>query len=96
MIESFPKFRLDFIPNIVFIGAYIQPENSLYFNVNMFSELSELLIDIKERNLTPILGGDLNCRYGNLNQMFGNGSILYNENIDKMDVLLVQIYAKLD
>ena len=83
MRESFTKFRLDFIPNIVFIGAYIQPENSLYFNVNMFSELSELLIDIKERNLTPILGGDLNCRYGNLNQMFGNGSILYNENIDK-------------
>ena len=51
MRESFTKFRLDFIPNIVFIGAYIQPENSLYFNVNMFSELSELLIDIEERNL---------------------------------------------
>ena len=64
------SFRLDFAPTFIFIGVYIQPENSRYFSTEMFGVLSSLLISANEKNLTPIMGGDMNCRLGNLNEAF--------------------------
>ena len=80
--ECFISFRLDFVPHFMFVGAYIQPENSLYFQPNMFCALGDLLIDLNERSLIPILGGDINCRYGDLNSIFRNHVVHYAANVD--------------
>lgn len=48
----------------------------------MFSELGGFLITLREQKLTPILGGDMNCRFGNLNQFMADNRLLYEENID--------------
>ena len=89
----FISFRLDYIPNFIFIGVYIQPENSSYFTPAMFSDLSDLLISSLEKNLIPILGGDMNCRYGNLNNAFDNRGLLYDENVDTRDNLHGRTYG---
>ena len=80
--ESYVSFRLNFIPTFVFIGCYIQPENSKYFDPDMFGELGALLMTLQERKLNPIMGGDLNCRFGNLNQLREETGLLYGENSD--------------
>ena len=80
--ESYVSFRLNFIPTFVFIGCYIQPENSKYFDPDMFGELGALLMTLQERKLNPIMGGDLNCRFGNLNQLREERGLLYGENSD--------------
>ena len=67
--EIYVSFRLNFIPTLVFIGCYIQPESSKYFNPDMFGELGAFLVSLQEKKLTPIMGGDLNCRFGNFNQL---------------------------
>ena len=79
----FISFRLDYAPSFIFIGTYIQPESSPYFNEGMFCDLNELLLSACEKNLIPIMGGDMNCRYGNLNVTFSSMNILYSENIDE-------------
>ena len=38
--ECYISLRLDFVPNILFVGTYIQPENSQYFSYSMFNDLS--------------------------------------------------------
>ena len=76
---------MDFAPSYAFVGAYIQPESSRYYSTDLFSSLSNLLLDSNERNLTPILGGDLNCRFGDLNQAFQEKKLLYNKNVDTTD-----------
>ena len=80
--ESYVSFRLNFIPTLVFIGCYIQPENSKYFDPDMFGELGAFLLSLQERKLTPIMGGDLNCRFGNLNQLREDTGLLYGNNSD--------------
>ena len=75
-------FRLDFVPHFIFIGVYIQPINSPYFDSNMYGILSELILSYRERNLIPIIGGDINCRFGDLNHAFREQRHLYNENAD--------------
>ena len=77
----FIGFRLDFCPAYMFIGTYIQPEGSRYFSPLMFADLTDLMLKCQENNLIPILGGDLNCRPGNLNDIPANMN--YSENIDK-------------
>ena len=79
------SFRLDFAPSFIFVGAYIQPESSKYFSTELFGALSRLLISSNERNLTPVLGGDLNCRFGDLNKAFYGNKVLYDANIDAAD-----------
>ena len=79
--KCFISCRFDFSPKLLFIGTYIQPESSPYFNASMFSDLSNLLLDTSSRNLIPIIGGDINCRFGQLNDNFQNGFI-YTDNID--------------
>ena len=76
------SFRLDFIPSIIFIGSYIQLESSRYFDDSMFGDLCDLLMSSLEKNLTPILGGDLNCRYGDLNTLLENGFYYYSQYVD--------------
>ena len=80
----FVSFRLDFAPSFIFIGMYIQPESSRYFSTDLFGLLSDLLISVNERNLIPIMGGDMNCRFGNLSDAF-HGKGLYEQNVDIID-----------
>ena len=35
-----------------------------------------------ERQLTPILGGDLNCRFGDMNVAFRGQGLVYTMNVD--------------
>ena len=49
----------------------------------MFGELGAFLVSLQEKKLTPIMGGDLNCRFGNLNQLSEDAGLLYE---DKSDV----------
>ena len=79
---SYVSFRLDFMPSLVFIGCYIQPENSKYFDPDLFSELCSFLISIRERKLIPIMGGDMNCRFGDLNKLMQAGNLAYDQNVD--------------
>ena len=51
----------------------------------MFGVLSNLLISLNERNLIPIMGGDMNCRFGNLNEAFREKGVIYEENVDSID-----------
>ncbi len=81
----FISLRLDFAPSFIFIGMYIQPESSRYFTTDMFSDLSDLLISSNERNLIPVMGGDMNCRFGNLNEAFHENGLVYGENVDMID-----------
>ena len=60
----------------------MQPENTKYFSVDMFCDLSNLLISAQERKLIPVMGGDLNCRYGDLNLSFGKYNICYTDKVD--------------
>ena len=73
--------RFDFSPKILFIGTYIQPENSSYFCESMFCDLSNLLLDTCSRRWIPIVGGDINCRFGPMTNCF-NDRLLYSENVD--------------
>ena len=75
------SFRLDFCPSYIFIGTYIQPEGSRYFTPNMFADLAGVLLKCQENNLIPILGGDMNCRPGNLNDL--QSTMSYSKNIDE-------------
>ena len=48
----------------------------------MFGELGAFLVLLKEKNLIPIMGGDLNCRYGYLNNLHADNQLLYENNVD--------------
>ena len=78
---SFISFRLDFIPEFLFIGSYIQPEKSKYFDPYMFSELCSFLVTAQQRKLIPIMGGDVNCRFGDLNVTLGGEALIYEMNV---------------
>ena len=80
--KCFISFRLNFAPHVIFIGAYIQPESSSYFSSTMFNDLSSFILSSIDKNLTPIMGGDINCRYGDMNHSFQNLGVRYNVNAD--------------
>ena len=63
------SFRIDTCPTFMFFGVYIQPEGARYFHESLFSELAKTLIDCNERGIVPFVGGDLNCRPGNLESL---------------------------
>ena len=80
--ESYISFRLNFLPAFVFIGCYIQPENSKYFNPDKFGDLAAFLKPLQERKLNPIMGGDLNCRFWTLDLLREDPGLLYAEHSD--------------
>ena len=80
--SCYTSFRLDFIPGYIFIGAYIQPASSNYFEPSMFCELASLIMSSREKKLIPIMGGDLNCRFGNMTHAFREQNLAYDENAD--------------
>ena len=45
-----------------------------------YNQLQVFLMSLRERKLTPIMGGDLNCRFGNLNHLYQG--LLYGDNAD--------------
>ena len=46
--KSYVSFRLNFTPSLIFIGCYIQPENSKYFDPKMFG--GGFLMSLWEKN----------------------------------------------
>ena len=48
----------------------------------MFGDLAAFLKSLQEKKLNPIMGGDLNCRFGNLNLLRQDTRLLYGENAD--------------
>ena len=84
--------RFDFSPKLLSIGTYIQPESSPYFCASMFSDLSNLLLDTCSRKFIPIIGGDINCRFGSLNDSFQN-NLLYADNVDTTSNFHGRIYG---
>ena len=48
----------------------------------MFGVLGSLIISSREKSLIPILGGDINCRFGDLNQAFHEQKMCYSGNVD--------------
>ena len=67
--ECFISFQLKCSPMYIFIGVYIPPEGSVYEDTDAFARLCVLLMDSRKKNLTPFIGGDFNCRPGNLNEL---------------------------
>ena len=88
------SLRLDFAPAYLINGTHIQPENSMYFEPNMFSHLSTLLISAREKKLTAILGGDINCRYGELNGISQEMNLHYEVNVDMVSNMHGRTYGK--
>ena len=80
--NCFISFRLDSIPHIILIGAYIQPENSQYFCSTMFNDLSNIILKSNEMKIVPIIGGDINCRFGSLDNIFHGKGLRYSDNVD--------------
>ena len=81
--SSFIAFSLDIFPQIVFIGVYIKPETSTYFEPSMFAELCAYVIECHERNKTVFIGGDCNSRPGDLNGILPGSTWKYDKNVDK-------------
>ena len=79
--KTYVSFRLNFMPSFVFIGCYIQPENSKYFHPDMFSGLGGFLVSLREKKLIPVVGGDLNCRFG-VDLLREENRFLYEDNVD--------------
>ena len=50
----------------------------------MFSELCAQLVTSHEKNLIPFMGGDINCRFGDLNSAFYDFKLCYATNIDSV------------
>ena len=48
----------------------------------MFRYLSDLVLTSNDRKLTPIIGGDINCRFGSLGDVFRGQGLAYSENAD--------------
>ena len=57
--SSFVAFSLDIFPHVVFVGIYIKPEGSQFFDPTMFNELGSYIMDCHERNKIVFIGGDL-------------------------------------
>ena len=80
--SSFIAFSLDMFPHVVFIGAYVKPENSNYFDPLMFSEICSFIVECHNSHKIVFIGGDFNCRVGNLNSMMRNNLWKYDQNVD--------------
>ena len=78
--KSFISLSFDLCPEYIFIGTYIKPESSRYFEAEMFAELCAHVIECHSLNKTVFMGGDLNSRPGDLNAL--NTSWHYNSNVD--------------
>ena len=62
---SYISFRIDTCPSFMFYGVYIQPEGARYFHESLFTDLANSLMECNEKSFIPVIGGDLNCRPGN-------------------------------
>ena len=81
--SSFVAFSLDMFPHTVFVGVYIKPEGSAFFDPMMFTELGSYIMDCHERNKVVFIGGDFNSRPGDLNEIRTDNLWRYDENVDK-------------
>ena len=81
--QSFISLCFDICPAYVFIGTYIKPESSRYFESEMFSELCAHIIGCHENSKTVFMGGDLNSRPGDLNKLTNNSLWNFACNVDK-------------
>ena len=74
-VSSSFGFSLEMFPNIVFIGVYVKPEGSKYFDPCMFAELCAYVLDCHERSKIVYLGGDFNSRPGDFNCIIHENSV---------------------
>ena len=78
--QCFITFRLDFTPNEMFGGVYIQPKGSRYYSDNMFADVDAMLTKCVQNGYIPFFGGDFNSRLGNLNELASTWK--YEDNCD--------------
>lgn len=60
--ECYISFQLKCVPTFLFIGLYIPPIDSTYFNEDCFPDVISFLIDKINSGLTIFAGGDLNMQ----------------------------------
>ena len=48
----------------------------------MFSELGSFPVSVRENKLIPVLGGDLICRFRDLNRLREDNRLVYKENVE--------------
>ena len=60
--ENVISFELTIFPNILFVGCYISPEDSPYYDAAVFGHLQSLVKNDKSKKV--IIMGDLNSRIG--------------------------------
>ena len=76
--ECYISFRFNFAPNVVFIGIYIQPENSKNFHIKIFADIDVLFSKCCLKGYIPFIGGDFNARMGDLNTLDKSWKYEYN------------------
>lgn len=90
--DTYISFRLHLCPIYRFIGTYIQPEGGKYADSSQFAELDLLTSNDRELGIIPLLGGDLNCRPGDIGTWHQNWN--FSENCDKNKNTYGRLYFK--
>lgn len=80
--ECYISLQLRYAPTITFIGVYIPPIDSVYFNEDCFADVISFLIDNINRGHTLFVGGDFNSRPGDLNNINPRNGMRYEKNVD--------------
>ena len=79
------SFNFTFAPNVVFMGIYIYPIDSVNYNDGDFALLSKEIEFWLERGFTPFIAGDFNSRIGDISSFSRNClRWRYRKNIDSI------------
>ena len=73
--ENVLTFEFSFMPEIVFVGCYISPSDSLYYDSSVFGHLQSLLKNDEGKKF--FIAGDLNSRVGTPNLRIDNENLEY-------------------
>ena len=81
--ENVISFEMVFIPNIIFIGCYITPDDSPYYDFAIFGYIQGIIK--RDESKTYIIFGDLNSRVGDPGLCLEGGNVFqYAECEDKI------------
>ena len=72
--ENVISFELEFMTDIVFVGCYITPKDSPYYNAAVFGYVQSIVK--KDTSKTVFVMGDLNSRIGRPSDLVYNGEKL--------------------
>ena len=73
--ENVISYELEFLPNVVFIGCYIAPSDSIYYDAAIFGYIQGIIK--KDVSKTYVMVGDLNSRVGNPGERLENRGTLH-------------------